>query len=105
MAGLKPLLKDIADAIRSRSGTTAAISASEFADKIGRLRNVTGNGISVWGGLYSGVTDQFRTGFYVGEQSGGVATFDGKTLRIPMTIELNSADFASSNFDIIVSFE
>lgn len=43
MAGLKPLLKDIADAIRDRKNTTAKIVASNFASEIESLQTIGPN--------------------------------------------------------------
>lgn len=37
MAGLKPLLKDIANAIREKTGTTAAIPASDFVSMVNNI--------------------------------------------------------------------
>lgn len=43
MAGLKPLLKDIADAIRDRKNTTEKILASNFASEIKFIRAIGPN--------------------------------------------------------------
>lgn len=105
MAGLKPLLKDIADAIRAKSGTTAVIPASEFADKISKLY-VVSNQVSDMGGIYLDAPGVVRANLNARIPSGAKITFDGKQLIVPIRMSLDYGyGYKTSNFNITVSFE
>lgn len=80
MAGLKPLLKDIADAIRAKSGTAAAIPASEFATKISGFHAINSRFIICNGYIYYGGS------VGRGTISFGEGAIDDNSFVIPVTV-------------------
>lgn len=100
MAGLKPLLKDIADAIRAKSGTTAVIPASEFANRIGTLKLASaasrassgslGDGTAYGSFIPSGVTFSDKTLVITGSARCSVSEGSGilSGLKIMVTFSL-----------------
>lgn len=98
MAGLKPLLKDIADAIRAKSGTTAVIPALEFANRIGTLKLASAASRSTSGHLGDGVA-------YGSFVPSGV-TFSGQTLVVTGTAKCFTSEGSGtlSGLKIMVTF-
>lgn len=106
MAGLKPLLKDIADAIRAKSGTTSVIPASEFEDKISKLYVVSNEDeVYLDGSLHAESGDKYYITSQAYIEYDTRATFDGKTLTVPIKMVLNcNGGGEEGSFNIIVSF-
>lgn len=104
MAGLKPLLKDIADAIRNRSGNTTVIPATEFVSKIKGLY-VVSNQVFDGGGASLACYGSTEIFLFVRIPSGAKITFDGKQLIVPVEMALDYGyGYRTSRSDIIISF-
>lgn len=101
MAGLKPLLKDIANAIREKTGTTAAIPASDFVSMVNNIDSKYSFRVS--GDSYkqlNGTKGSYRISVF-----GDNAYVSGGSVFIPYTVRTMFSPYRSFNNTIKIELK